>query len=175
VDTELNRLETLGDDDLEILRRRRIAEMKRQAERRREWRFNGHGHLSHLSEKEFFDVTKKSERVVLCFYRPGSNRYSDDLIHHLRKLAENHLEAKFVVLDATKSPFLTDRLKIWCLPSITLIVKGRTDKTFHGLGEISPKGNLDTLALEQVLFDSNILTNTALSDEKKVVDEDDDI
>lgn len=165
VDDQLNYLDALGDDDIEKIRKKRMGDMKRAAEKKREWSFMGHGVLTHTTEKDFFESARKSDRVVVCFYRPGSSQYADDLISHLDRIASTHMETKFVVLNAEKSPFLTDRLKIWCLPSIALVRKGRTDKTFHGLSEISPKGKLDTVAIEQILFDSGILTTTALGDE----------
>ncbi|KAJ8905308.1 hypothetical protein NDN08_001815 [Rhodosorus marinus] len=174
VDEQLDRLDSLGDQDLAMIRRKRMQEMKREAEEKRQWVRLGHGELSFLSEKDFFTVAKESDRVVVCFHRPGSSRYSDDLVNHLRKIANYHLETKFVVLDAENSPFLTDRLKIWCLPSISLIMKGKTDKTFHGLNEISSKGALETTSIEQILFDQKILHNTAIADELACVGSDDE-
>merc|ERR1711865_416389 len=67
LDDEMNRMETLTEDDLGVIRKNRMNEMKRKAEERQEWAFNGHGSLTKIEQKDFFDTTKKSHRVVVLF------------------------------------------------------------------------------------------------------------
>ena len=43
LDDELHRLETLTEDDLEEVRRKRLEQMKRGAAKRQEWLARGHG------------------------------------------------------------------------------------------------------------------------------------
>jgi hypothetical protein len=43
LDDELHRLDTLTEDDLEDVRRRRLEQMKRGAAKRQEWLARGHG------------------------------------------------------------------------------------------------------------------------------------
>ena len=70
VDSELHRLENLGEDDLEALRRKRLENMKKMNEQKKEWLTQGHGKYEELKEeKEFFDTCKKSNKVVCHFYR----------------------------------------------------------------------------------------------------------
>ena len=45
---------------------------------------------------------------------------------HLKKLAEQHLETKFIKLDVEKAPFLTQRFKIKVIPSMGIIKDGET-------------------------------------------------
>ena len=63
------------------------------------------------TEKDFFTQTKEVEKGCVQFHRPD-NRYSDELSQHIRKLAEHHIEIKFWLINAEKSPFLVDRLGI---------------------------------------------------------------
>lgn len=70
LDEEIAALERLDIDDLEVLRERRILQMKKMAEKRSRWISLGHGEYSEIpSEKDFFSAVKASDRVVCHFYR----------------------------------------------------------------------------------------------------------
>lgn len=70
LDDEIASLEKLDEDDLEVLRERRLKQMKKMAEKKKRWMSLGHGEYSEIhSEKDFFSVVKASERVVCHFYR----------------------------------------------------------------------------------------------------------
>lgn len=70
IDDEIAALDRLDTDDIEVLRERRLQQMKRMAEKRSHWISLGHGDYSEIpSEKEFFSIVKASERVVCHFYR----------------------------------------------------------------------------------------------------------
>ena len=102
IDAEIDRLDNLDEDDFQELRRRRIEQMRRDANNKEKWKRDGHGKLVELAEeKEFFELVKRSQRVVALFCRAG-NKFADDLKEHLAIIAENHLETRFVLLDAEK-------------------------------------------------------------------------
>lgn len=66
----------------------------------------GHGEYIELyDEKEFFEVTKKSENVVCHFYRDSFERCKI-LDKHLSLLSKKHIETKFCKINAEKAPFL---------------------------------------------------------------------
>lgn len=156
VDQKIQELDNIGDDDLEAIRRRRLAELKAEDEERRSWVSNQHGSLTDLNEEpEFFDAVKKSTRVVALFVRPASVPCVA-LAEHVARLSESHMETRFVKIDAEKSPFLTKRLKIWMLPTLLLVKKQRTIKQHVGLDDF---GGIDfpTSALEKVLVDDEII------------------
>ena len=112
LDQKIQKLENLDDDDIERLRQRRIDELRRQQERTREWVANGHGEYRELdNEKDFFREIKGEERVVCHFYRDETFRCKI-LDKHLAILAKKHIETKFCKINAEKTPFLCDRLKI---------------------------------------------------------------
>eukprot|EP01079_Euglenida_sp_SAG-EU17-18_P002020 gene2020-476_t len=161
-------LEEMDDDDaIEAIRARRIAEMKEQTKKRQEWsghmpflapygslaawRCAGHGEYSELSEKEFFDAVKKSERMVVHFYRPSTWR-SKILDKHFVPLAQAHQaqqrvprpghcpsstptaiatsqETRFVMINVEKAHFLVEKLNVRILPSVVLINGNHTQHT----------------------------------------------
>ena len=48
------------------MRRKRTEALKKQEEKKAEWRANGHGSYEEIpEEKEFFNVTRKSENCVI--------------------------------------------------------------------------------------------------------------
>ncbi|KAM0012804.1 putative Thioredoxin-like superfamily [Helianthus debilis subsp. tardiflorus] len=84
IDDEIAALEKLDLDDIEVLRERRLQQMKKMAEKRSRWISLGHGEYSEIfSEKDFFTIVKASDRVVCHFYRenwPCKNEF----LHMLR-------------------------------------------------------------------------------------------
>merc|ERR1712039_1090108 len=75
VDDEMDRFENMTEEDLAKIRANRIKEMKQKAEQKQEWKNNGHGGMTRITDqKDFFAVTKQSERVV-CLFNRESNRY----------------------------------------------------------------------------------------------------
>jgi hypothetical protein len=62
------------EEDLAKIRANRVAEMKRKAEERVEQQRNGHGTMAKVNDqKDFFEYSKKSSRLVVLFTR-DSNR-----------------------------------------------------------------------------------------------------
>uniref|UniRef100_A0A7S3G1M2 Thioredoxin domain-containing protein n=1 Tax=Palpitomonas bilix TaxID=652834 RepID=A0A7S3G1M2_9EUKA len=179
VDDELERLDNMEEDDYKKIRAKRMAEMKKKQEKMREWERLGHGKVNDISdEKDFFSDLKGSERVVVFFYRTA-NKFCDDLYAHLRVVAPYHKETKFVRIDAEKSPFLTERLKIWMLPTLVLVKDGQTEKSIVGLDEISGTGKFDSSILEQKLHIEGIIDEPVMEvkrpEEEEEEDSDDDL
>ena len=92
IDDEIAALEKLDLDDIDVLRERRLQQMKKMAEKRGRWVSLGHGEYSEIfSEKDFFSIVKASDRVVCHFFRENwpckvitpflTSRDSD--VHHL--------------------------------------------------------------------------------------------
>ena len=94
--------------------------MRRAQSRREEWASKGHGEYREIpDEKAFFKEMKGEERMVCHFYR--ENWPCKVMDKHLNILCRQHFETKFVKIDAEKSPYLVDKLKIWMLPTLALI------------------------------------------------------
>lgn len=126
LDAEIERLDHMDADEMEILRQKRLAALKKGQEQKREWLDKGHGIYTEIpGEKEFFQECKKSKKVVCHFYRESTFRCKI-VDKHMNILANKHIETRFLKIDAEKSPFLTDRLKIKVLPTLALILDGKT-------------------------------------------------
>merc|ERR1719502_481152 len=85
LDEKLKEMDDMDEDDFEALRQRRLAAMKKQAEKKKEWLSNGHGRYMELPDQpSFFQATKSSDRLVVHFYR-GVTRHCEVVDKHLEK------------------------------------------------------------------------------------------
>lgn len=160
LDAEIERLDQLDSDDLEALREKRLKQMKQQAAQREEWKSKGHGHYTEISEeKEFFDECKKSERVVCHFYRDSTFRCKI-VDKHLALLAPKHLETKFLKLSVDRAPFLCERLRIRMLPTIGIVVEGKTKDFIKGFDDLGGHDEFSTEMLEWRLGCSQVINYT---------------
>lgn len=99
---------------------------------REEWRAKGHGQYTEIAEeKEFFEECKKNDKVVCHFYRSSTWRCKV-VDKHLALLAPRHLETRFLKLSVDRAPFLCQRLNIRILPSIGIVVDGKTKEFIKG-------------------------------------------
>jgi|EP00670_Eutreptiella_braarudii_P005835 hypothetical protein len=156
IDEKLQKLDEMDDDELDRMREARLRQMKKAQEKKEEYVRNGHGVYSEISDqREFFDAAKKSSRMIVHFYRPTTWR-CEVVDKHLETLCRTHYETKFVKINAEKSPFLVERLQIWCMPSIVLVKDGKTDHTIQGFDELGGDG-FPTEVLEANLVARGIL------------------
>uniref|UniRef100_A0A7S0LHG4 Thioredoxin domain-containing protein n=1 Tax=Coccolithus braarudii TaxID=221442 RepID=A0A7S0LHG4_9EUKA len=173
VDDELDKVNNMTEDDLAKIRANRIAEMKAKAEKKQEWKHNGHGSLTKITEqKEFFDAAKSSEKLI-CIFTRESNRYGQMMKEHMTVLCQRHLEARFVWVDAENAPFLTDRLNIYMLPTIVCVKGNKVHKQHNGLDEIDGTGKYSTGTLEYLLHIDEMLDEAPLYDEELREEEED--
>ncbi|EDW24338.1 GL23457 [Drosophila persimilis] len=147
LDQQLDRLDNLDSDDLKVLREQRLRELKELNNKKQEWLRNGHGTYTELAdEKEFFEVSKKSPNIVCHFYRDSAERCRI-VDMHLKTLAAKHVEAKFCKVNAEKSPFLTQRLRIKVIPTIALVKDSKTKDFIVGFTDL---GNCDDFSTEML-------------------------
>lgn len=156
IDDEIAALDRLDLDDIEVLRERRLQQMKKMAEKRSRWVALGHGEYSEIpSEKDFFSIVKASDRVVCHFYR--ENWPCKVMDKHLTILAKQHIETRFVKINAEKSPFLAEKLKIVVLPTLALIKKAKVDDYVVGFDELGGKDDFSTEELEERLAKAQVI------------------
>ncbi|XP_030370490.1 thioredoxin domain-containing protein 9 [Scaptodrosophila lebanonensis] len=147
LDQQLDRLDNLDSDDLKAIRDQRIREMKDLNNKKQEWIRNGHGTYTELAnEKEFFEVSKKSPNIVCHFYKDSTERCRI-VDMHLKIIAGKHVEAKFCKVNAEKSPFLTQRLRIKVIPTIALVKDSKTRDFIVGFTDL---GNCDDFSTEML-------------------------
>ena len=179
VDQELEKANNLDEDDYARIRAKRFAEMKKKQEQAQMNRHNGHGSLTKIvDQQEFFAAAKNSERLI-CIFNRNSNKWGKNMIDHCELLAQRHLEARFVWVDAENAPFLTDRLNIYMLPTIVCVKDNKVHKQHNGLDEIDGTGKYTSGMLEHLLhiddmLDESPLYDTEIQDEEEFdIDEED--
>ncbi|KAL8188917.1 hypothetical protein R6Q57_029437 [Mikania cordata] len=156
IDEEIAALDKLDLDDIEVLRERRLQQMKKMAEKRSRWVSLGHGEYTEIfSEKDFFTIVKASDRVVCHFYR--ENWPCKVVDKHLSILAKQHMETRFIKIQAEKSPFLAEKLKIVVLPTIALIKNAKVDDYVVGFNELGGTDEFSTEELEERLAKAQVI------------------
>jgi hypothetical protein len=98
---------------------------------------------------------KGEDKMVVHFYR--NNWPCKVMDMHLDMLSKKHLETKFAKIDAEKSPFLTERLKIWMLPTLALISKEKVLDYVVGFDDLGGTDDFPTEHLRLVLASKNML------------------
>ncbi|XP_014860976.1 PREDICTED: thioredoxin domain-containing protein 9 [Poecilia mexicana] len=147
VEAQLSKLNEMDDDDLERLKERRLEALKKAQKQKQEWLSKGHGEYREISsEKDFFGEVKESKNVVCHFYRNSTFRCKI-LDKHLALLAKKHVETKFIKLNVEKAPFLTERLRIKVIPTLALLLDGKTKDYVVGFTDL---GNTDEFSTEML-------------------------
>eukprot|EP00929_Paragymnodinium_shiwhaense_P090683 TRINITY_DN50836_c0_g1_i1.p1 TRINITY_DN50836_c0_g1~~TRINITY_DN50836_c0_g1_i1.p1 ORF type:complete len:208 (+),score=38.39 TRINITY_DN50836_c0_g1_i1:72-626(+) len=157
IDEEIDRLDRLEEDDLESIRRKRLETLKSNQRQKQQWRALGHGTYEECpDQKAFFDMCKKSSRVVVHFGRAATRR-CEIVDKHMSALAPKHIETRFLKVDAEKSPFLCERLRIWMLPTIVLVKGGKTEHSIIGFDDLGGDDDFPTERLESFLVEHGLL------------------
>ena len=107
-------------------------------------------------ERDFFETCKKSKHVVCHFYRDSAFRCKI-VDMHMEKLARSHMECKFVKINAERSQFLTDRLKIKVIPTIALIKENKPIDYVVGFTDLGNTDDFETEMLEWRIARSDII------------------
>ena len=161
----------IEDSDIELLRQRRLEEMKAS---RKELQENisvrGHGEYTEIAQDEFLPKVTASKQVICHFYHKDFQRCKI-IDHHLRILARIHPETKFVYINAENAPFFVERLAIKTLPTILLFKDGINFERILGFEGISNKDSFPTSALARRLLRSNMISANT-KDEESGSDED---
>ena len=100
-----------ADEMMMALRAKRIAEMKVEQEEMLENKAKGHGQYTEINESEFLPNVTKSKFCVVHFYHPDFERCKI-VDHHLKIISQQHPEAKFMTMNAEKSPFFVQKLQV---------------------------------------------------------------
>merc|ERR1712216_182487 len=146
-------LEQMDDEmtDLETLRKKRLQQMQKDAQMKKELAKIGHGKYEEIAdEKEFFATAKKSEWMVCHFYRDATWR-CEIVDKHLKLLAPKCFKTRFVKINAEKSPFLVERLKVFMLPTLACVQKGQVVDYVVGFDDMGGEDDFPTEALAQRL------------------------
>mmetsp|Transcript_28207 Transcript_28207/g.46397 ORF Transcript_28207/g.46397 Transcript_28207/m.46397 type:complete len:275 (-) Transcript_28207:129-953(-) len=151
--------EVLGDDDdkeLAKLQERRKQQLKREWKQKQQEMAQGAGRYEEMDERDMLKLASKGGNIIAHFYASGID-LGKIVDEHMKKLAPRHTEARFVMLDARKSPFLVNKWKIRTLPTISVIVKGYLVDKVIGFDDFGGKEDFPTLAMERRLAKSGVI------------------
>ena len=99
-----------GDEEiLRGLRDRKLAAMKQKNAEKMENIRNGHGKYEEIVEDQFLPAVTKTKFVVVHFYHKDFERCKI-MDMHLGKISREHVESRFVRIDAEKCPFFVAKL-----------------------------------------------------------------
>ncbi|TRY76289.1 hypothetical protein TCAL_13294 [Tigriopus californicus] len=158
LDAEMSKLDHMDEDELELLRVRRLETMKKHQQQKQDWLAQGHGEYAEIpEEKAFFNVTKNSSKVVVHFYRDETFRCKI-FDKHLAILAHKHLETKFCKINAEKCPFLTSRLRIKVIPTLACIKDAKTQDYIVGFTDLGNTDEFSTDMLEWRLAQTEMIS-----------------
>merc|ERR1719253_59729 len=125
--------------------------MKAIHKRNMQLRVKGHGeYMEIFGEKEFFNMAKGSKLAVCHFYRDATWRCKV-IDKHLEILAKKHMPTRFVKMDIEKSPYLAEKLRILCLPTVSFIKEGKILYSMIGFDDVGTEDDFETEALEEFL------------------------
>ena len=141
------------DNEIDALRKLRLAQMRGKAAERQAWIDKGHGKYVRLEqESSFLEALPKHERAVCALCEAGS--FDGEMLHtHLRALAHVHVETFFCHLDPESAPVMMAMVDVGSLPALLLAKNGqvvdrlnRLDRSFTTEGiafELGGQGMLD--------------------------------
>ncbi|KAL1290292.1 hypothetical protein AAHE18_20G118700 [Arachis hypogaea] len=155
------------DPELEKLHADRIAALKKEAEKRQEWKKKGHGEYREITEGDFLAEVTGSEKVICHFYHKEFYRCKI-MDKHLKSLSLKHIDTKFIKLDAENAPFFVAKLAIKTLPCVILFRQGVAGDRLIGFQDLGGKDEFSTRTLEALLIKKGII------DEKKYEDDEND-
>lgn len=162
----------LEDDDdpvLGAIREKRMAELRKQQVEHAENISKGHGQFRTISQDQFLpECTGSSEFVVVHFFHNEWERCKV-MDHHLKVVAMQHTESKFLRIDAEKAPFFVSKLQIQTLPTVVVFRDGKSISRLTGFEGLcnDPKepDKWETRALKQYLASTGAIKYTPSADE----------
>jgi len=134
-----------GDNEIDCLRKLRMAQLKGAAMQRQQWLSMGHGTYEQLEgEAKFLEVVGAHPRVVCHLCVTGS--LDAQMMHtRLKALCTTHLETYFCWLDAEAAPMMLAMVALERLPALLL---GREGKVVEQLTGLDRSFTIESLAYE---------------------------
>jgi len=151
--------EGLDDEEEKIMRElrdRRLAQLKSGFEEQQENKIKGHGQYREITETEFLPNVTGSKFVLVHFYHKDFERCKI-IDMHLREIARQHTEARFVFLNAEKALFFIQKLQVQVLPTIIAFVDGVAVDRVVGFEDMGNKDDFPRLALTRRLIKTGAL------------------
>jgi thiol-disulfide isomerase/thioredoxin len=125
------------DEELQAIRERRLQELRTKQMEKAENVAKGHGQYRHISQDEFLPECTSSRHVVIHFFH-GDFERCKIMDHHLKIIAEQHMECKFLKIDSEKAPFFVNKLQVKTLPSLLVFCEGKSVARLIGFMGLAP-------------------------------------
>eukprot|EP01138_Halocafeteria_seosinensis_P015569 gb/GECG01015888.1/.p1 GENE.gb/GECG01015888.1/~~gb/GECG01015888.1/.p1 ORF type:complete len:282 (+),score=53.45 gb/GECG01015888.1/:1-846(+) len=136
------------EDELDVLRAHRLAELKAKMDQKKKDRQVGYGTYREVTEEDFLKEVTTAPTVICHFYHREFAKCAI-MDKHLAILAQQYPQIKFIKLNAEKAPFIVARLQVKTLPTVIRFRDGIADNKerligFEGLGGVEdfPTKNL---------------------------------
>jgi hypothetical protein len=172
VDDELDKIDQMDDEDMDQIRLRRVKQLREMQKRKDNWLAMGHGRLIEVTDPAmFFDMVKKSERCIVTFKRPVTERCAI-IDEHLKKIALSHFETRFMSIDVEKVPSLPQRFNVAMLPTIMLVEKGNTFHSIIGFDDFGGRDDFETETMEKVFMHYGMINDKDMFDNDQTNDDD---
>lgn len=148
MDRDLKAMTALGKEDLRVLRRKRELCVKEEARVAAQRVRQGRGLYQEVQDQQkWFDEAKSNDRMI-CHFSRGTTWRCELLDAHLTVLARLHPEARFIKINAEKSPFLAERLGIEVLPCLVMTKDNFVHDTMEGFGDLGSRDDFSARDLE---------------------------
>eukprot|EP01015_Nassula_variabilis_P031071 TRINITY_DN694_c0_g1_i4.p1 TRINITY_DN694_c0_g1~~TRINITY_DN694_c0_g1_i4.p1 ORF type:complete len:253 (-),score=53.35 TRINITY_DN694_c0_g1_i4:175-933(-) len=153
-----------SDDDFEMdeeelkiiqkLKQERLREVEQHVQKEQKIQFPGE--YREITEEEFLPYVTKNEYVACHFYHRDFERCKI-VDQHLRILAQQHPECKFLNINAEKAPFFVSKLAVKTLPTICLFKDGILQDSVVGFGDLGERDDFKTIELARRLLRTGII------------------
>ncbi|CAG9332902.1 unnamed protein product [Blepharisma stoltei] len=146
------------EDEIAEWRRKRISEMEaKRKEMQENVTVRRHGEYVEVTQDEFLPAVTGSKKVVCHFYHKDFPRCRI-IDHHLRIIAQKHVETRFITINAEKAPFFIERLGIRVLPTLVLFEDGISRDRIIGYEGFAINDEFQTVALVKRLVKAKMIT-----------------
>lgn len=148
------------DDDIDVIRARRLNQLRRANAAQIKLRVLGHGTYTEIAEGEFLNAVIKSPRAIVHFYHNDFTRCKV-MDKNLSLVAPSVVGCRFLKINAEKCPFFVEKLKVRVLPTLIYFIDGRTVSSvtgfeeFGGLDDFKISSFISSLRKQNMLLDSD--------------------
>ena len=110
-DDDNNKADNGDDDDYELrqIKEARLRQIRSQHKQKLENIGKGHGQYREITQDEFIQEITGSMSVICHFFHRDFQK-CEIMNLHLSKLAQRHIESKFVRINAEKTPFFVEKV-----------------------------------------------------------------
>merc|ERR1740116_109271 len=148
-----------GDKELANIHQKRKQQLKAEWKQKQQEMAQGAGRYEEMDERSMLKLASKGTNIVMHFYASGID-LSKIVDEHMKKIAPKHTEARFVTLDARKSPFLVNKWKVRTMPTICCIANGYLVDKVIGFDDLGGKEDFPTIALVRRLAKSGTIKDS---------------